>query len=166
MNFLIVLLPIFFSLAQAEVALTYKFQSKESRALFDKQNGSECVHKAGRVRECGKNHLLANNSNDSAAYETCIKGLEFPFEFEEEALTLKASDFKSIIEFEDVYNKILSKYAKKLDEKHVGKQSNPNIFEFSINWLALLIIPLAFVIIYLFNRKSSNSSKNENISNI
>lgn len=147
------LLTILFTLLQAEVILIYKFKTPEAKALFDEQKGTECVHNAIIVQDCGKKHLANKDTADSAAYEACIKSIGFHADFESEALALQTSDFQSKAIFEDAYQKKLVAYAKKLDGRHSAAEK-PATYEFSMNWAALLILPFAFGIVYFFNRKS------------
>ena len=124
---------------------------------FDKQNGQECVHKAVNVKKCGTDHLSGNSATENrAAYETCIKALKLPVEFESEALSLQASDFTSPTVFESAYNRKIGNYVEKIDGMFVGP-AKENTMEFSINWLALLLLPLAFCIVYFINRPASST---------
>ena len=88
-----------------------------------------------------------------------IKKLKFPAEFESEVLALKPADFASPAIFEDVYNRKLFDYAVKIDGMYSGPAKPINL-EFSMNLLALLLVPAAFVIIYFVNKPKTVAADN------
>jgi hypothetical protein len=151
-----------FNFIQAKIMLLYKFRTHEARRVFDDSDGQECVQKAIKVKSCGMDHLQRDESAYRAAYEKCVKALNFPADFEAEALALQPSDFTSPSVFEDAYNRKLVNYAKKIDGMFEGP-AKPTKLEFSFNWIALLLIPLAFGIIYFINKpKNTGAADNSN----
>lgn len=154
------LLPILslisFTVLRAEIVLSYKFRTADAKHHFDSQKGTECVHKALVVRQCGIDNLLAKEPVDEVGYTACIKQIKFPVEFETEALALKPFDFKSPVTFEYAYNQKLINYVRKIDEMYQGP-AKPTKLQFSFNWLALLAVPLAFGIVFFMNKKPNPS---------
>lgn len=146
-----------FTFIQAESILAYKFRTHEAKKLYDEQKGYNCVHRAIEVQKCGTDHLLIDTPVNRAAYEACVKALKFPTEFETEALSLQAADFSNPTAFELAYSRKLLNYVKKIDKMFEGP-AKPDTIEFSMNWLALLLLPLAFGIVYFINKPKASSA--------
>ena len=155
---------IYLGVLRAEVVLSYKFRTMEAKNYFDQQNGTECVHKALVVRQCGLDQLLNKDPADQVGYQTCINKIGFPSEFEAEVLTLHAFDFKSPVTFEYAYNQKLINYVKRIDGMFEGPDKPPTKLQFSVNWLALLAVPLAFGIVFYLNKKSAVSESSDEVS--
>lgn len=156
-TFLPLLSLLSFTFLQAESILAYKFRTHEAKKCYDEQRGDKCVHRDIEVQECGTNHLKDDTPVSRAAYEACVKALKFPTEFETEALSLQAADFSNPTAFELAYNRKLLNYVEKIDKMFEGP-AKPNTLEFSMNWLALLLLPLAFVIVYFINKPKARSA--------
>ena len=150
-----------FTLNNAKIIFFFNFHSIRAKAAFDLQKGEDCVHKAPLVLECGRNNLSSIPVNKEG-YVKCIEALEIPDKFKKEVLTLQPEDFKKE-NFNTAYVKKLNNYATALDNSfpvdNAFKDGKINIAEFSINWLALSVIPTVFVTVYLINRFGGGQKK-------
>lgn len=164
-TFIPLLSLIFLSFLRAEIVLSYKFRTKDAKNYFDNQKGTECVHKALVVEQCGKDHLLAKEPAGQVEYTACIKKIGLPAEFETEVLALQPFDFKTPATFEYTYNQKLINYVKKIDNMYQGS-ARLTTLQFSFNWLALLAVPLAFGIVFFLNKKPEATASDEVVESV
>lgn len=122
--------------------LSYTFKTKEALDEYDRNGGHDCVQKAPLVQSC-----MENNKNNSEEYISCLKRLKF-----NEDLFEKLKDIPHNENFTSNYNKALIKYVQAIDEKY-AHLSSPSKLVFKFDWIPWALLILAFLIVYLINRK-------------
>lgn len=135
---------------------SYQFRTAQAKdSFFKDSDGQKCIDSGPKVNSCGTAHLLS--ASNQAAYEKCIKDIKLPTDFEASVLTLQPQDFKSQASFDEAFSDRVVLYAKSVDDKFDGP-ADKNSIVFSFNWLALILLIVAFAVVYLLNRKTTKTS--------